>query len=202
MEQATSLLDRLKPALETLRREGARAFWFTLAVLFLVESWLWDNVKEWLRALERRLGLERFEAWLTTVVADFSPQRTLALFAVPIIAILPLKLVALSVFAHGHFLTGVALILGAKTLALGVEAFLFDICREKLLQMDWFARFYSIVLDIRAWASLLVRPYKARLSAILTKFRATARSLLGAKGGEFARRVARLRAFTRPRRST
>lgn len=200
MEQSDALLAQLKPALETARRHAARAFWFALAVLFLIESWLWDHVKEWLRALERRLGLERIEAWLTALVSRLSPMATLALFAVPMIAVLPMKIVALAVFARGHVVFGLILIFAAKTLTLGVEAFLFDICRDKLLEMAWFGRVYSLVLDIRAWATLLVRPYKARLREAFEKLRRAARALIGDEGGEFARRIARLRSLARPKR--
>lgn len=193
MDKVIALLERLKPRI-------ARALWFTLALVFLIESWLWDNVKEWLRRLEKALGFERLERWLEDLVAGLSPQTTLALFAVPMIGVLPLKVAALEILAHGHFFTGLVFILAVKTLTLGVEAFLFDICREKLLQMPWFGRFYSMVLDVRAWASMLVKPYKARLVELGRALRAYAQDVIGKDGGEFSRRVAQLREMARPKR--
>jgi len=193
MEKLKALIDWLKPRL-------ARAFWFTLALIFLVESWLWDNVKEWLRWLEKRLGLERLEPWLEGVVAKMSPPMTLALFAVPMIGVLPFKIGALALLAHGQIFLGLVFIFAVKALTLGVEAFLFDICRDKLLQMEWFGRLYSIVLDIRAWASALVKPYKAKLAELAGRLLAYAQQFIGEDGGDFARRIARLRERVRPKR--
>lgn len=202
MDQLKPLLEQAKPVMEMIRRQLARAFWFTLALVFLAESWLWDNVKEWLRALGKAAGVERFEPWLARLVASLSPQMTLALFAIPMVAVLPAKLVGLSLLAQGHVVTGVVAILLIKTLTLGVEAFLFDICREKLLEMEWFGRFYSLVLDFRAWATTLVKPYNERALAVAARVREYAVSLVGKEGGEFQRRIARLRELARPKRSS
>lgn len=193
MERLNALIVWLKPRL-------VRAFWFALALIFLLESWLWDHVKEWLRALERALGLERLEPWLKSVVERLSPQMTLALFAVPMIGVFPFKVGALALFASGHVLLGIVFIFLVKALALGVEAFLFDICRDKLLEMRWFGRLYSVVLDVRAWAFMLVKPYKARIVEFARRLRSYAAAFLGKDGGEVGRRIARLRALTKPKR--
>lgn len=182
--------------MEKLQRHLIRAFWFALALIFLFESWLWDHVKDWLRALGRLLGVERFEPWLIALVARLPPQMTLVLFAVPAVAIFPFKLMALGLIATGHVVAGVIAIFLAKTLALGVTSFLFDICRDKLLEMAWFGRFYSLVLDARSWASALVAPYKARLHVVVAKLKARLAQISGPEGG-FLRRLAKLRALSR-----
>ncbi len=189
--------------LAALAKEATRlartAFWFALAILFLIESWIWDHVKDWLRRLERALGLERFEAWLAGVVDGLSPPMVLALFAVPMIGVLPFKVATLALFAQGHIVLGLLFTFVVKSLTLGVEAFLFDICRDKLLQMQWFAQIYSIVLDVRAWALLKVAPFRARAAATLRRLRAAADALLGGADGELTRRVSRLRDAIRQR---
>ena len=152
--------------MDAVKQYLGRAFWFALALIFLFESWLWDHVKEWLRALGHALKVDRLEPWLEQLVAKLSPMATLALFAVPAAAIFPFKLLALGLIASGHVVSGLVAIFLAKTLALGVTSFLFDICREKLLQMGWFADFYSMVLDARAWATAAGRALQgARSSA-------------------------------------
>lgn len=187
--------------MEAWKRYVKRAFWFTLAVIFLIESWLWDNVKEWLRALGQALGIERFEPWLKNFVAKLTPPMTLVLFGAPAVAILPFKLVAFELIANGHVLSGLLAIFLAKTLALGVTAFLFDICRDKLLQMEWFGRFYSIVLDARAWAHALVAPVKAQVVAVANAMRSRIVAFIGDERFGFGRRLARLRELARPKRS-
>lgn len=182
--------------MEKLQRQIGRAFWFTLAVIFLFESWLWDHVKDWLRAAGRLLGVERFEPWLRNLVDGLPPPMTLVLFAVPAVLIFPFKLMALWLIATGHVVTGVVAIFLAKTLALGVTSFLFDICRDKLLRMAWFGRFYSLVLDARTWATALVAPYKARVHAMVQAAKGRIASLTS-KQGSFLRRFARLRDVSR-----
>lgn len=182
--------------MERLQRQLGRAFWFTLALIFLFESWLWDHVKDWLRSLGRLLGVERFEPWLRDLVDGLAPPMTLLLFAAPAALIFPFKLMALGLIATGHVVTGVVAIFLAKTLALGVTSFLFDICRDKLLQMAWFGRFYSLVLDARAWATALVAPYKARVQAIVQAAKARVAAFTAKEGG-FLRRLAKLRDVSR-----
>ena len=48
-------------------------------------------------------------------------------------------------------------------LSLGVTAFIFDLTRPKLLQMQWFAKIYEWVLALRAKAAELVNPIKLRI---------------------------------------
>lgn len=183
--------------MENLQHQLRRGFWFTVALIFLFESWLWDNVKEWLRALGHAMGVERIEPWLEGVVKKLSPQMTLAVFAVPAISILPFKIAALSLIAHGHVMFGLIAIFLAKTLALGVTSFLFDVCRDKLLEMEWFGRFYSLVLDARAWAAALIAPFKAHVLKVSAVVRTHIASLINKEGGEFGRQWARLREFAR-----
>lgn len=124
--------------------------WFALATLFLIESWLWDNVKEWLRALALALGVERVETWIKEKVEGLSPYATLLVFVIPVLFILPFKVYAVAMMASGHFFYGLATLFLAKTLGLGLTAFLFDLCRDKLLTIGWFAQFYAFVLRVQS----------------------------------------------------
>jgi hypothetical protein len=175
----------------------ARAFWFTLATLFLIESWLWDHVKEWLRALALALGLKRIEAWLAAVVDGLSPTATLFVFALPALLILPFKLIAVALIVSGHIALGVATILAAKTLGVGVTAFLFDLCRDKLLELRWFASFYRLMLRIRAWAHDLVEPARRKLRLLREALRQGLAPYLGAGRRIFQRRLELMRALAR-----
>jgi len=175
------------------KRKPIRYFWFALALLFLFESWIWDHVRDWLRALGRRLGVERLEPALADFVARHSPYAALAIFAVPAICILPLKLIAVGMIAHGHVLAGIAVIFLAKSLALGVSAFLFEHTRDKLLQLPWFARFYGVVLEVRAWAHRLVDPVRRTLHEATAAIRAKVRAAVGEGRSLFLHKVGLLR---------
>ncbi|OAI22541.1 hypothetical protein A1351_03290 [Methylosinus sp. R-45379] len=186
--------------MESIGRRLTRAFWFTLAVLFLVESWLWDHVKLWLLRLADALGVKELEAQLRGFIAGLTPIATLAVFALPAITILPLKLLAVAAIAHGHVLTGLAVILAAKTLALGVTSFLFDASREKLLQLAWFARVYNLTLGVSRWAHERVEPFKQKIREAKDFLKAQISRVLGEEGRSlFLRKLALLRARVRRR---
>ena len=96
-----------------------------------------------------------------------SPAATLIIFAVPIIPLFPLKLIGLWLLTHEYWMTGVSTFLFAKLLGVGVTAFVFDVTRDKLLEMHWFERIYDLVLKIRAKAAELVNPIKQRIRELI-----------------------------------
>ena len=51
----------------------------------------------------------------------------------------------------------------AKLIGTGLMAFIFDLTRDKLLQMAWFKRVYELVLWLLAKAHALVDPVKRRI---------------------------------------
>ena len=94
---------------------------------------------------------------------------------------LPLKRVGF-VLLHPKFWVGaVRTILFAKFLGVGVAAFVFDVTRQKLLEMAWFEKLYEFVLALRAKANELVDPVKQRIKEVL-----------GGDGGGWSSRVLRL----------
>jgi hypothetical protein len=183
--------------MELILRRIARAFWLTLALLFLVENWLWDHVKVWLRLLAEVLGVKRLEERIASFISDLSPWATLTVFIIPVLAILPLKIFAVAQIAQGHLAFGLVIIFAAKALGLGVTAFLFDLCRDKLLQMAWFARFYHLVLHVRAWAHALVAPLRQRLHELRLAAKAMLAEAMGAGRSQFLRRLKLIRAMAR-----
>jgi hypothetical protein len=84
-------------------------------------------------------------------------------FIVPVIPLFPLKLVGLWLLTHEYWISAILTIIFAKFLGVGVAAFIFDVTREKLLEMDWFEALYKFVIDLRARATALVEPIKLRI---------------------------------------
>jgi hypothetical protein len=164
-----------------MMRRLLKPFWVLLAVVFLIEAWLWDHLEPVVARVVAWIPLHALKRWLAERVDTLSPTMTLLVFIVPVIVFFPLKLVGFWLLAHHHWIGAILTILFAKFLGVGVAAFVFDVTRPKLLQMAWFERLYRFVIDLRARARALVEPVKLWI-----------RKLLRAGGDNWSRRTLRL----------
>jgi hypothetical protein len=151
----------------TMLRRLLQPFWILLAVIFLIEAWLWDHLEPIVARVVALIPLQTFKQWLADRVDALSPAMTLIVFAVPVIPLFPLKLVGLWLLAHEYWLSAAFIILFAKFVGVGVTAFIFDVTREKLLEMRWFEATYDYIMTLRAKAAALVNPIKQRIRDIL-----------------------------------
>ena len=85
----------------------------------------------------------------------------------PVIPLFPLKLVGLWLLANEYWASAIIIIIFAKFVGVGVTAFVFDVTRDKLLEMDWFERLYEFIMDLREKAKALVEPIKQRIANML-----------------------------------
>lgn len=148
-------------------RRLLQPFWVLLAIIFLVEAWLWDHLEPIVARVVSAIPLRALKHWLAERVDTLSPAMTLIVFIVPVIPLFPLKLIGLWLLTHQYWFSAVFTILFAKLLGVGVTAFVFDVTRDKLLQMGWFEWLYRAILALRAKAAELVDPIKARIRELL-----------------------------------
>ena len=141
--------------------------WILLAIIFLIEAWLWDHLEPLVAAVVAALPLRAFKQWLAERVDTLSPAMTLIVFIVPVIPLFPLKMIGVWLLMHQYWLSALTTILFAKMLGVGVTAFVFDVTRPKLLEMAWFEKLYEYVLALRAKCHELVDPVKAKIRALL-----------------------------------
>ena len=152
-------------------RRLLRPLWVLLALIFLIEAWRWDRVEPIIARIIALIPLPRLKQWLADRVEHLSPGLTLIVFAVPVIVLFPLNFVAAWLLAHKYFVGATTLIVLQKVLGVGIVAFVFDVTREKLLQMGWFRRLYEFVLDLRARALVIVAPFKLAIQQWMARFR-------------------------------
>jgi hypothetical protein len=167
-------------------RKLANAFWTFLALLFLLEAWLWtrfEPVVEWFVGL---FPWRKLRKRLAAAIMHLPPPATLIMFAVPLLLLIPFKLAGLWLLAKGQWLAAIAVFVLAKVVGVGITAFVFDVTRGKLLQMRWFRALYEKVLAINAWAHARVDPIKRRIRAFM-------RWLRGRDGDRMWRRLMQLR---------
>jgi hypothetical protein len=150
-----------------MMRRLLQPFWVLLAVIFLVEAWLWDHLEPIVARIVAWIPLRAFKQWLSERVDTLSPAMTLIVFLVPVIPLFPLKLVGLWLLTHEYWLAAFVTIVFGKFLGVGVTAFIFDVTRSKLLEMRWFEKLYQFVIGLRAKAAALVEPVKQRILDIV-----------------------------------
>ena len=148
-------------------RRLLQPIWVLLAVIFLIEAWLWDHLEPIVAWVVAKIPLQAFKAWLAERVDTLSPAMTLIVFVVPVIPLFPLKMIGVWLLMHEYWLSAVFTILFAKLLGVGITAFVFDVTRPKLLEMGWFEKLYEFILAMRAKAKALVDPIKQRIAEVL-----------------------------------
>jgi hypothetical protein len=141
--------------------------WILLAIIFLIEAWLWDHLEPVVAKIVAWIPLREFKQWLADRVDSLSPAMTLIVFAVPVIPLFPLKLIGLWLLAHEYWMTALFTLLFAKFAGVGITAFIFDVTRVKLLEMRWFEAVYEFILMIREKAKAMVAPIKQRVREML-----------------------------------
>ena len=151
-----------------MMRRLLQPLWVLLAVIFLIEAWLWDHLEPIVARVVSLIPLRAFKHWLADRVDALSPAMTLIVFIVPVIPLFPLKLVGLWLLTHEYWISAILTIIFAKFLGVGVAAFIFDVTRDKLLEMDWFETLYEFVMELRAKANALVDPVRQRIKGALS----------------------------------
>ena len=148
-----------------------------VALLIAFEEWGWEPLQRAVARLMRLPLLRRVEA----AIATLPPAASLAVFALPALLLLPLKLVALWLIARGHAVLGLAWVILAKLFGTALVARLFTLTRPSLMQLAWFARAYghwtawkdAALLRLRAsWPWRLGRRVKRLLRERWARWRA------------------------------
>jgi hypothetical protein len=98
---------------------------------WIAEHWLFGSVRVWIVSLR--------------------PYPTLALFAVPLIVLEPVKPVAAYLAGTGHITTGTIVLIAGEILKLVLVERLFSVSRDKLLSIPAFAWTYGKYWQAKDW---------------------------------------------------
>src|SRR5262245_65354230 len=85
-----------------LKKALAAPFVLIAAIIILLEDWLWDDLARLAAAIGRLPVFRQIEVLIISLPAHAS----LALFAVPSVLLIPIKLIALYFVANGHAMAG------------------------------------------------------------------------------------------------
>ncbi len=145
-------------------RRVVRPLWVVLALVFLLEAWLWDRLAPLVGLLVDLVPWGRLKRRLKRIIADAPPWAALFIFVLPFSLLLQLKFLEVYFIARRQWLPAAMILLLAKLLGLGMTAFVFDATRDRLLEMAWFRRIYDWFLWARGWAHAQVKPIRDRLA--------------------------------------
>jgi hypothetical protein len=138
-----------------------------LALALLFEEWGWEPLARLLGQLARLPII----GWLERRIAALPPYGALAVFFLPALLLLPVKLLALWLISQGRTLLGVTVIVAAKLLGTAIVARLFMLTQSQLMQLAWFARLYARWTDWKAALLARVRASRPWRIARLLKLR-------------------------------
>ncbi len=150
-----------------------KSFWVLLAILFLIETWLWNHMAALTKRVIAAIPLEAAKAWIVEKVQPLSPWPTLLIFLVPVVILEPFKFVGLWLFAKGHIIAGALVFLAAKIIGLGVIAFLFETCKPKLMQFRLIAWTYDMCMTAKNWALKEIQPALERIKILKNNLHAS-----------------------------
>jgi hypothetical protein len=128
--------------------EALKPVLFVVAAIYIAVDELFSLVSRPIAAwLARQDFSRRLRRWITSL----SPYPALALFAVPLLILEPVKPVAAWLAATGHFATGAMLFVGGELLKLILVERLFQLNKRKLMSIPAFAWSYRQVTAVREW---------------------------------------------------
>ena len=140
------------------------------ALLMFAEEVLWEALKRLMAALGKLPVIHALEAR----IARLPPYAAAAVFLVPGCLLLPVKISALWLMAHGHALLGCEVIIIAKLAGTALVARIFTLTRDQLMTLTWFSRIYTTIMRWRAtlYGYVMASPAWHRVQAMRARLRA------------------------------
>jgi hypothetical protein len=153
-----------------------QALVFLLALAFLFESWIWDRVVAVGRRIIALVPWAEIRAVLIRQVDRLPVWVVLLTFGIPFAVAEAGAAFCVFIAAAGHVVAGGVGYVAVKIFGLGLVVPIFDITREKLLTLQWFAYLHEKLLAFHEFAERLVAPYRETATAFVRRLRDRARA--------------------------
>ena len=139
-----------------------------LALWIFLEEWVWDEMLAFMAWLGKLPPVR----WAEAQIATLPPYAALIAFVIPGAILLPFKLAAVWLIAHGHGVYGLWVFIIAKVIGTAFLARIFSLTKPALLTIGWFNRAY---LAITGWKNRLYAYVRAL--PVYQRIRETARAI-------------------------
>ena len=122
-----------------LKKILAAPFVVIAAIIVLLEDYLWDDLARLMAYIGRLPVLRQLER----IIANLPPYAALAVFVVPSLLLIPVKLSALWLISHGQHALGLFTVVGAKIIGTALVARIYTLTQGSLLKILWFATLHA-----------------------------------------------------------
>jgi hypothetical protein len=121
------------------------------AVYFVIDALALSILKPLLRTIANLKVFKFIEPW----IASLGPYSTLALFAIPLVLLEPIKPLSAYFVASGHIRFGVVVLIIGEILKITIVERIFHIGRNKLMTIKAFAWIYNFTFGWLSWLQAL-----------------------------------------------
>jgi hypothetical protein len=136
------------PPKSLLRRTLRGIVTLPLAIWIFLEEWVWDEMLAFMAWVGKLPPIH----WAELQITKLPPYAALIAFVIPGAILLPFKLAAFWLIAHGHSIYGLWVFVIAKIIGTAFLARIFSLTKPALLTIGWFRRAY---LALTAWKERL-----------------------------------------------
>ena len=126
----------VRKLLGALRRALRAALLGLVVLVVFIEEWGWGP----LSALVARLARWPAIAVVESHIRRAAPRVALALFLLPALLLIPVKLLAIYLIRDGRMTLGIVMIVAAKLVGTALVGRLFVLVEKQLMEFVWFAR--------------------------------------------------------------
>jgi len=154
-----------------------RALLLLLALAFLFETWIWDRMEAAARRLAALVPWAAIRAVLVRLIDRLPVWVALLMFGIPFVVAETGAAFCVFIAATGHVLAGSLGYVVVKIFGFGLVVPIFDLTREKLMTLRWFAYLYEKLLFFHHFALGLIAPYRAAAKKLAGELFARARAL-------------------------
>ncbi|MBS1811173.1 MAG: hypothetical protein JST84_23620 [Acidobacteria bacterium] len=169
-----------------LKKILAAPFVFLAAIFVLLEDWLWDDLLRLAAAIGRLPVFRQIEM----LIATLPPYAALAMFAMPSLLLIPVKLTALWFIAHGQPAMGFLTAAAAKVVGTALVARIFSLTKPKLLSIHWFAWLHDrfLAFKVKVYAFIKATKIYQAVHVQSVRLKARVKAFLRGKGKAFWRK--------------
>jgi hypothetical protein len=154
-----------------------RALLLLLALAFLFETWIWDRVVAVGRRIVALMPWVEIRAVLIRLIDRLPVWVALLMFGIPFVVAETGAAFCVFIAATGHILAGSVGYIVVKIFGFGLVVPIFDVTRERLMTLPWFAYLYEKLLAFHHFALGLIAPYRTAARKLAAELLARVRTL-------------------------